>query len=120
MLKEIQNIKQDSDPLIKRWFNDDYFDLIIWEDEDKKIVTFQLCYDKNKNEHAFHWVKGKEMTHHRVDDGDRAGAIKGTPILFPNGKFDSLKILKQFIDSSVEIEKKVSKFIVKKIFEINK
>ena len=120
MLKEIQNVKQDSKFLQKRWFGDAYFDLLIWEDGNGRIYSFQLCYDKGKNEHAFNWIKEKEITHHKVDDGDGVGVVKGTPVLIPEKSINSLKILKRFIDSYGELDIKVTKFIVRKIYEADK
>jgi len=120
MLKEIKDVKQESGNVRKRWFSDDYFDLIVWENEEKDIVTFQLCYNINVNEHAFYWVADQPTTHHKVDDGDRPGAIKRTPVLLPESRYDALKILKKFIDHSGLLEKATAKFIVRKIYELSK
>lgn len=126
MLKEVKNIKQDSEVLNKRWFSDDYFDLIIWEDEKGEIATFQLCYDKNKNEHAFYWVKGKEITHHKVDDGELSGRIKQTPLLLADGEFKILRILKEFKERSSclktlkTLEKKIYISVLKELMKILK
>ena len=49
MLTEFKGVRQREEEGIRRWFFDDYFDLIIWYDNNHQIEGFQLCYDKNYN-----------------------------------------------------------------------
>jgi len=43
MLREIAHVKQVSGEPRCRWFQDDQFDLFIWQDERQNIVEFELC-----------------------------------------------------------------------------
>jgi len=46
MLREVPNVRQIKGESKRRWFSDDYFDLIIWLDETDEIVGFQLGRDR--------------------------------------------------------------------------
>lgn len=73
----------------RRWFLDEYFDLILWEDKNGDILRFELCYGKDKDEHALTWDYPANHMHLKVDDGeDRLGIHKMTPILLADGYFD--------------------------------
>ena len=71
MLREIKKISQMSDEPRRRWFSDEYFDLIAWYSPDDEIIGFQLCYDKDNNERTLNWMNPSTWTHYRVDDGER-------------------------------------------------
>lgn len=49
--------------LQRRWFSDDYFDLIVWQNKNQDIVKFDLCYNKFKDEHAFVWNQQSGHSH---------------------------------------------------------
>jgi hypothetical protein len=44
MLHELTYIKQHEGEPKRRWFEDEYFDLVIWVDEKDDIIEFELCY----------------------------------------------------------------------------
>ena len=122
MLKEHTNVRQIKDEPRRRWFADDYFDLIVWVDERHDIVGFQLCYDKSRHERALTWFKHTGYMHHRVDDGEHTIDMfrKATPILISDGSFDHKKIASLFKEQSTEIEQKISKFVYEKISQFQK
>lgn len=70
------NVKQSERSFNRRWFSDDYFDLITWQDGEKNIVRFELCYGKYKDEQALVWNKEKGYQHLKVDDGEDVYARK--------------------------------------------
>ena len=55
MLREIPKVRQIEGEPHRRWFTDDHFDLVLWDDESRQIVGFQLCYDKHDGERAITW-----------------------------------------------------------------
>ena len=58
MLTEFQDVKQYPGEHFRRWFQDDYFDVIIWLEADRKdVFGFQLCYDVEGDEHCLTWKK---------------------------------------------------------------
>ena len=118
MLREFPNVRQIPGESKRRWFSDDYFDLIVWLDEKDDIVGFQLCYDIFKGQRALTWHSGTGFSHHRVDDGEsRPGKLKAAPVLVPDGHFDYQKIAEKFKKASKNIEKRIAAFVYKKLIQ---
>ena len=117
MLAEHMKVSQIEGEPRRRWFADDYFDLIVWFDESDEIFGFQLCYGKSRHERALTWFKDTGYMHHRVDDGEHTIDIirKATPILVSDGSFDHEQIAILFKGQSTEIEEKISKFVYEKV-----
>jgi hypothetical protein len=114
MLKE-RRTKQSSDKLKRRWFSDEYYDLIVWEDPQGEIAQFELCYDKYRNEHSFFWSKKEGLMHLKVDDGEITGGHKMSPIYMADGKFDCKSMADKFWAESTTIDPEIAKFIHQKI-----
>jgi hypothetical protein len=111
MLSEIKEVKQHKDEAHRRWFLDNYFDLIVWQNDDE-ITGFQLCYDKQNKERSLTWLKGRGFSHNKIDDGEgRPGQSKMTPILVPDGEFAKRKISEIFKAQSSNIDPKVAGFV---------
>jgi len=55
-----------------------------------------------------------------VDDGERAGVVKGTPVLVPESEYNKLMILKKFIDNYGELNRKQAQSIVRQVYEAGK
>jgi hypothetical protein len=67
MLREIRNLEQRQPQRVKRWFQDDYFDLFVWQDRDGEVVQFQLCYERDTRlERALDWKRGRGFQHLKV------------------------------------------------------
>ncbi len=101
----------------RRWFSDDYFDLIVWAAPDGSPTGFQLCYDKYKKERALTWTTGNGYSHERVDDGESNPSKNLTPILVPNGVCPTQHILERFLERSTELDSRLRSFIVDKLRE---
>ncbi|MBN1412411.1 MAG: hypothetical protein JW969_16305 [Spirochaetales bacterium] len=117
MLEEIRNVRQFPDDPVRRWFSDDYFDLIVWFDGKDRIIGFQLCYDKVKNEHSLTWYSDSGFVHNRIDDGEHPGHLKMSPILVPDGVFENEKVAGLFKERSGKLDSKISGFVYKKILK---
>jgi hypothetical protein len=116
MLREFPNVRQIDGESKRRWFSDEYFDLIVWLDEKEDIVGFQLCYDIFKSQHALTWRKESGFTHHRVDDGEnRPGKLKASPVLVSDGYFEYKEIAEKFKIASPSIEARISTFVYEKL-----
>jgi hypothetical protein len=86
MLHQIKDVGQIKGEPHCRWFTDEHFALVIWDE----IVGFQLCYDKSRSERAITWKAGSGFSHNAVDGGeDRAARYKGSPILVADGVVDA-------------------------------
>ena len=117
MLIEVTNVRQINGEPRRRWFTNEYFDLYVWLDEGDDIVGFQLCYEKLANERSLTWMREFGYTHDRIDEGDKPGRLKGTPIVVKNGHFDHEKIANIFNKESREIEDRISRFVYEKILK---
>jgi hypothetical protein len=115
MLRELAAVRQVLAEPERRWFADDYFDLIVWFDTKGEITGFQLCYDIPGEERALTWHRSKGFSHQRVDDGERQRPYKATPILVAAGSCDYAAISQLFKERSRAIDEKVAKLVLDKI-----
>ncbi|HNW43122.1 MAG TPA: hypothetical protein PKI19_01365 [Elusimicrobiales bacterium] len=94
MLREEMNIRQVPGDPPRRWWSDEYFDLIVWFAPDKTVWGFQLCYDRDRKPRALTWTRANGYTHSGIDDGEgwSPSAHKGSPILVADGLFDTKSI----------------------------
>ena len=96
MLTEVPHVRQISGEGPRRWFCDDYFDLIVWYEEEA-ITGFQLCYDPNGHPRAYTWTQECGARHDGIDDGESSPeGRKATPILVRDGAFDSGAVVSRF------------------------
>ena len=116
MLQQIDMPEREEGNLLRKWFTDEFFDLIVWFDDQALVVGFQLCYDKGHDEHALTWKQPSSYYHQRVDDGEnRPGKHKSTPILVPDGTFDLRRLADQFKTQSKKIDPAISAFVYEKV-----
>src|SRR5919197_6045866 len=105
MLAELNHARQAAGERYRRWFMDDYFDLIVWYDPDDEIYGFQLCYDKPGRERVITWKKDAGFSHEAVDDGEgRPGKYKMSPIIRRDGRGDGVKIARDFTRRSRSLD----------------
>jgi hypothetical protein len=116
MLKESFSTKHPADKT-RRWFSDDYFDLIIWINQDDSISGFQLCYDKYGKERALTWTKKNGYSHERIDDGELNPSKNLTPILVPDGLCPTQEIIDLFLSNSSELDSRLRSFVLEKLSE---
>ena len=117
MLIELENVRQIKEEGCRRWFSDDYFDLIVWYDYAKNIDGFQLCYDKNRHERALTWTQDGGFRHDSVDSGESPYSSKKTPVIVRNGVFNKTKIAELFKRESKYIDRKIADLVYKKIIK---
>lgn len=117
MLTELKDVTQIPGEAKRRWFTDEFFDLIVWYGNDDTVTGFQLCYDKDGDQRAFTWRISSSATHHRVDDGESKPTRKATPVLLPDGMFDHRAIADRFLIESRNLDSNVAGFVYEKIIE---
>ncbi len=115
MLVEQKKVRQFEADKIRRWFSDDYFDLIIWHGAQGEITGFQLCYDKSCSERAFTWTRDEGYSHHKIDDGEQITRLKGSPILVSDGTFSVEAVSDKFREESRGIDPHIADFVYEKI-----
>ena len=121
MMQEHPDVRQiEGDPR-RRWFSDDFFDLIVWFAPDGSMHGFQLCYDRDFKPRALTWLKGHGYTHDGIDDGDAPGGMnKSSPILVADGLFDKEDIAAKFETSAAELPDDIRGPVREKIREYKK
>ena len=118
MLMEYANVsqKEAGNGVKRRWFGDEYFDLIVWYDLEANLIGFQLCYDKYANPHALTWRKDFDARHERVDEGGEYHNLM-TPILVADGLFPGSTVYDRFDEASRDVETGIRKLVLGKIRE---
>ena len=104
MLNEIRNARQVPGEGLRRWFTDEYFDLIVWYDDDGAFYGFQLCYDKLSRERALTWTRNHGFHHDAVDAGEVPGGMKMSPVIVADGEFDVQPVARRFRQESASID----------------
>lgn len=118
MLTEYANVAQKEKGIFRRWFQDDYFDLIIWYDLSGRAVRgFQLCYDKGRHQHAFTWHRDSGFAHNRVDESRTPMNHPATPILVSDGIFPADALITIFRERSANLNQKIIELVMDKISE---
>ncbi|MBU2573178.1 MAG: hypothetical protein KKH28_03780 [Elusimicrobia bacterium] len=121
MLRENTNVRQIAGDPPRRWFSDDFFDLIVWFAPDGAIHGFQLCYDREFKPRALTWLRDSGYTHDGIDDGDYPlGGHKAAPILVQDGAFDSNDIGARFAAAAGELPVDIREPVLAKIREFKK
>lgn len=116
MLREITSIAQLIHEPKRRWFEDDYFDLIVWHDPQDKIISFELYYDKRGHQRAVRWEQPNRYAHYRIDDGEkRSGKSKASPVLVVESEFDCSKVAFLFESESKRIDGGIARFVYETI-----
>jgi len=110
-------LTQNSNSVKKRWFQDDYFDLFTWQDNTGRIINFQLCYDRQGNEHVILWDFEKGFGHYRIDDGESSPHKNMSPVFVSNGFFLHSEVKIKFLKSSRHITQDIGTFIIEKLDE---
>ncbi len=114
MLREFLNPIQHPDEPQRRVFDDEYFDLYVWYNEDNKIIGFQLCYDKEGRERAFTYIN-RNYKHTGIDDGE--SLLSRSAVLISDGSLDKSNLLLRFEESAANIEVEIKEYIAHKIEE---
>jgi len=115
VLSEISNPRQVVGEGLRRWFTDDYFDLIVWYGTEEHPIGFQLCYDKPDHERALTWTRAHGFQHDRVDAGEIPGHPKMTPIIVADGAFDRDPVAERFRRASAGMDPRIASFVLEKL-----
>lgn len=121
MLYELKNVNQEKVGF-RRIFIGDYFDLFLWYDKDGGSITgFELCYNKDIDEHSIIWKKTQGYYHSKVDSGEsNPSRSKQTPILIADGTFDSRRIADKFNQESGKLEDNISELVYRVLLNYEK
>ena len=121
MLAEIQDARQIPGEGFRRWFTDEYFDLIVWYDSPgaasplpdslEALRGFQLCYDKAGRERAVTWTREHGYQHNRIDSGEIPGRAKMTPVVVADGEFSNDAVADAFRSEAAALDPALAQFV---------
>lgn len=119
MLREIRGLEQRDPQRIKRWFQDDYFDLYLWQDCAGEVQRFQLCYARDtRREHALEWQRGRGFQHLTVRQryGGSPGRDQSGDMAL-DGVLPYLALKDRFAEAAVGMPPEMLAFILDKLTE---
>ena len=121
MLRESPNVHQKRGDPPRRWFSDEFFDLIVWFAPDGSVWGFQLCYDRDAAPRALTWIKGKGASHHGIDEGDSsAGAYDASPVLVQDGLFDAKSVGDRLAQASQSLPPEIRSTVLQELRRLEK
>jgi len=115
MLKEFKKVRQIDGEHFRKWFHDNYFNLIIWYDQTSEIIGFQLCYDIHQNEHAITWGFENGFRHELVDNGEQSVVKNMAPILIQDGKIPIDSVIENFAENNSEIDQDIFDYVMQRL-----
>jgi hypothetical protein len=118
VLLEYGDVRQVKGESFRRWFRSRRMDLTVWYSADGAIEGFQLCYGCDHDERALTWHCARGYAHDQVDQGDPPPGkikMKMTPVLEPDGPFDSRDALAHFRAECSELPHEIVEFVTSKL-----
>jgi hypothetical protein len=112
-------LRPTEDGRTRRWFSDDYFDLIVWHDWDQTIRGFQLCYDKPGRERAFTWTVEEGFRHDAVDSGEMTPEANRAPVLTASAAFPLEQVRGEFEVRSATLDSQLRELVLAKLREFD-
>lgn len=117
MLTELDRVRQDSPGVQRRWFQDDYFDIFIWQAADGRFSGFQLCYDLPVKERVLSWRESSGFAHHRIDGGESTPFKNMTPIMVADGELPLSDVRTELEKRTGTLEAGLRDFLLLKLQE---
>jgi hypothetical protein len=116
-MREIGPVRQDSERGYRRWFQDEYFDLFVWQDAAGRPIALQLCYERDTAEGAISWSETDGFAHARVDGGAKQAKYGMAPILRLDGVPPYFRIYKRFLDATADWDPALRSFVLERLRE---
>ena len=117
-MREEKNVRQEQSGPSRRWFADDFFDLIVWFEADGSVNGFQLCYDREYHPRALTWTRSAGYSHNAIDDGESfSGAHKSSPVLVSDGVFNTKSVYERFEQAAGLLPEEIRNIVGAKIKE---
>jgi hypothetical protein len=113
VLTEFKQVKQEAGAGLRRWFEDDGLELIVWYDTAGRPTGFQLCYlGADRQERALTWQSAPGFTPARIDGGDTRPDKNLTPILLRDGAVSWARVQTEFAERSAGLEPAIRDFVL--------
>lgn len=116
MLVEYKKVRQVPGQGLRRWFEGNLYDLVVWYRPDARTVEgFQIHYRLTGGERALTWREGEGFEHSLVDSGTQSPLKNLTPILLPDGSVPWSRILEEFDGNSGALEPELRDFVRRRL-----
>jgi hypothetical protein len=120
MLREIRGVDQRNRQRRKRWFQDEYFDLFLWQDGAGAILEFQLCYRRDmRDERVLEWRRGRGFQHLKPEGLNAASPFleDDTWALRLDGAMPYATLTEKFDAAAHGLPAEIARFVREKIDE---
>ena len=104
MLRESKAVVQNKGEPRRRWFFDDTFDLLVWFNERRSPVGYQLTYPTDDGERVLTLFPNGELNHNRVDEGASGLKHDMMPLLTRDGHFAIDRVLPEFYRRAEQLD----------------
>jgi len=120
-LKENLYVRQRPDEGHRRWFVNEYFDIILWYDsEGGSMQGFQVCYAKKTLEKAFTWTRHYTSSHFVAEGKSEEGHLNlATSILKGHAGPIPDEVMEHLRNESGDLGEETAKMLIEKITEYN-
>jgi hypothetical protein len=115
LMREIGSVRQDSARGYRRWFQDEYFDVFVWQDAGGRPIALQLCYDRDTAEGVISWSETDGFAHARVDGGAKQAKYSMTPILRPASMPPYFRIYNRFLAATPDWDPALRSFVLERL-----
>jgi hypothetical protein len=122
VFREIRGLQQREPADLKRWFQDEYFDLFVRHDGAGDVAWFQLCYERNtRTERVLEWRRGAGFQHLKVRQRyeERPGRSDSGSLAL-DGVLPYMDVLHRFEQSGPGLPARLYGFVAQKLGEYSR
>ncbi len=116
-MHEILPPRKEAEGVSRRWFQDDYFDLYIWQAKGGGVSAFQLCYDRRANERSLRWSPATGFAHDGVDIPEDKPGRAMSALLVVDGVFPAEMVIKRFTESAKSLPAQLREEVAARLAE---
>jgi len=116
-MHEILPPRKEAGGIQRRWFQDDYFDLYVWQLKGGAVHAFQLCYDRRANERSLRWAPATGFAHDGVDIPEDKPGRAMSALLVADGIFPATLIEKRFAESAEGLPDELRRLVSARLAE---
>ena len=116
-MHEILPPRKEAEGVRRRWFQDDYFDLYVWQAVGGGVSAFQLCYDRRANERSLRWSPATGFAHDGVDIPEDKPGRAMSALLVADGVFPAELVMKRFAETAGGLPAELREVVVARLSE---
>jgi hypothetical protein len=116
-MHEILPPRKEAEGASRRWFQDDFFDLYIWQARGGGVSAFQLCYDRRANERSLRWSPATGFAHDGVDIPEDKPGRAMSALLTVDGVFPAELVTKRFAESAKSLPAELREVVAARLSE---